>query len=328
MSNPEILQSKNIPWIEKYRPNSFENIVLCENNKTIFQNIIDTNKTPNLLLFGPPGTGKTTTAINFIKSYQNKKNIKTNDLIMHLNASDERGIDVIRNQINQFVNSKWLFVKGTKFVILDEVDYMTKSAQQALKYLISSLSENICFILICNYICKIDDILQNIFIRIRFNNLPLIEIKNYINNVVKQEKLVIDDEQINDIITYFKSDIRSMINYLQSNFAQTNIIKKTINNSEWLNFIEYIKNNKNNKNNISKINNYLNNICLEYDMNIYQTIRMFSTYIIKNTNIDSDSDILNSIEIFIHKNDYEVECYKNYIFDKLITYLCAVDANL
>ena len=142
---------------------------------------------------------------------------------------------------------------------------------------------------------------------------------------VKQEKLVIDDEQINDIITYFKSDIRSMINYLQSNFAQTNIIKKTINNSEWLNFIEYIKNNKNN---ISKINNYLNNICLEYDMNIYQTIRVFSTYIIKNTNIDSDSDILNSIEIFIHKNDYEVECYKNYIFDKLITYLCAVDANL
>ena len=109
-----------------------------------------------------------------------------------------------------------------------------------------------------------------------------------------------------------------MINYLQSNFAQTNIIKKTINNSEWLNFIEYIKNNKNNK---SKINNYLNNICLDYDMNIYQTIRMFSTYIIKNTNIDSD--ILNSIEIFIHKNDYEVECYKNYIFDKLITYLCA-----
>ena len=315
MNKTEISPTKNIPWIEKYRPNSFENIVLDENNKIIFKNIIETNKTPNLLLFGPPGTGKTTTAINFIKSYQKKKNIKNNELIMHLNASDERGIDVIRSQINQFVNTKWLFVKGTKFVILDEVDYMTKSAQQALKYLISSLSSNVCFILICNYICKIDYILQNIFIRLRFNNLPQIEIKNYINNVVKKEKIPIDNEQITNIITYFKSDIRSMINYLQSNYTQTNIIKNTINNSVWLEFIEYIKNN-----NISKINNYINKICLNYDINIYQALRMFSTYIIKNTNINSD--ILNSIEIFIHKNDYDVDSYKNYFFDKLINYIC------
>ena len=313
---------RDIPWVEKYRPDCFDDIIISDINKSIFSSIFTKNHFSNMLFYGPPGTGKTTTIINLVNKYFKNINVKNSkSSILHLNASDDRGIDIIRNQILQFVNTNSIYKKGLKFVILDEVDYMTKSAQQALKYLISSLSNNVCFILICNYICKIDDILQNIFIRIRFNNLPLIEIKNYINNVVKQEKLAIDDEQINDIITYFKSDIRSMINYLQSNFAQTNIIKKTINNSMWLNFIEYIKNNKNNKNNISKINNYLNNICLEYDMNIYQTIRMFSTYIIKNTNIDSD--ILNSIEIFIHKNDYEVECYKNYIFDKLITYLCA-----
>ena len=76
MNKPGIAPNKNIPWIEKYRPNSFENIVLDENNKIIFKNIIETNKTPNLLLFGPPGTGKTTTAINFIKSYHKKKNIQ------------------------------------------------------------------------------------------------------------------------------------------------------------------------------------------------------------------------------------------------------------
>ena len=323
MNKTTISPNENIPWIEKYRPTSFENIVLDKNNKTIFKNITDTQKIPNLLLFGPPGTGKTTTAINFIKSYQRKSNIKTNELIMHLNASDERGIDVIRNQINQFVNSKWLFTKGTKFVILDEVDYMTKSAQQALKYLISSLSNNVCFILICNYICKIDYVLQNIFIRLRFNNLPLIEIEKYINNVAKKEQIKIDQEQINNIITYFKSDIRSMINYLQSNYSQTNIIKNTVNDSVWLDFIEYIKKNNNN---ISKINNYINKICLNYDINLYQSLRMFSTYIIKNTNINSD--ILNSIEIFIHKNDYDVDSYKNYIFDKLIIYLCADDTNL
>ena len=323
MNKTTISPNENIPWIEKYRPTSFENIVLDKNNKTIFKNITDTQKIPNLLLFGPPGTGKTTTAINFIKSYQRKSNIQTNELIMHLNASDERGIDVIRNQINQFVNSKWLFTKGTKFVILDEVDYMTKSAQQALKYLISSLSNNVCFILICNYICKIDNVLQNIFIRLRFNNLPLIEIEKYINNVAIKEQLHIDQEQISNIITYFKSDIRSMINYLQSNYSQPNIIKNTVNDSVWLDFIEYIKKNNNN---ISKINNYINKICLNYDINLYQSLRMFSTYIIKNTNINSD--ILNSIEIFIHKNDYDVDSYKNYIFDKLIIYLCADDTNL
>ena len=157
----------------------------------------------------------------------------------------------------------------------------------------------------------------------RFNNLPLIEIEKYINNVVKKEQIVIEQEQINNIITYFKSDIRSMINYLQSNYTQTNIIKNTINNSVWLEFIEYIKINNNN---ISKINNYINKICLNYDINLYQALRMFSTYIIKNTNINSD--ILNSIEIFIHKNDYDVDSYKNYIFDKLIKYLCDDDTNL
>ena len=78
----------------------------------------------------PNGTGKTTTIINLINAYQAKLNIKNKDLIIHLNASDERGIDIIRNQINFFVNSNPLFHTGMKFVILDEVDYMTKNAQQ------------------------------------------------------------------------------------------------------------------------------------------------------------------------------------------------------
>jgi hypothetical protein len=82
--------------------------------------------------------------------------------MIHLNASDERGIDIIRNQINQFVNSKTLFNKGMKFVILDEVDYMTKNAQQALRYLLQNYSSSVRFCLICNYISKIDEGLQAI----------------------------------------------------------------------------------------------------------------------------------------------------------------------
>ena len=92
--------------------------------------------------------------------------------MIHLNASDERGIDIIRNQINQFVHSKTLFNKGMKFVILDEVDYMTKNAQQALRYLLQNYSSSVRFCLICNYISRIDEGLQNEFIRLRFNQLP------------------------------------------------------------------------------------------------------------------------------------------------------------
>ena len=162
----------NIPWVEKYRPTSFENIVLDKVNQTILENIIKMNMFPNLLLYGPPGTGKTTTIINLINSYQEKYNQKSKDLMIHLNASDERGIEIIRNQISQFVNAKSLFTNGLKIVILDEVDYMTKNAQQALKYLLQDYRQNIRFCLICNYISRIDESLQNEFVHLRFNELP------------------------------------------------------------------------------------------------------------------------------------------------------------
>ena len=104
----------NSPWIEKYRPNRFEDIVLESSNKTLLNNIINTNNFPNLLFYGPPGTGKTTTIINIINSYQIKHNQKKKGLMIHLNASDDRGIDIIRNQIKAFVDTKTLFVKRYK----------------------------------------------------------------------------------------------------------------------------------------------------------------------------------------------------------------------
>jgi replication factor C subunit 3/5 len=147
-------KNENIPLMEKYRPSKFEDIVLDPINKKILKNIIDTCHFPNLLFFGPPGTGKTTTIINLINSYQERMGQKGKGLMIHLNASDERGIDIIRNQINQFVNSKTLFNRGMKFVVLDEVDYMTKEAQQALRCLLQCHSDNVRFCLICNYLME------------------------------------------------------------------------------------------------------------------------------------------------------------------------------
>ena len=207
----------NTPWVEKYRPKKFENIILDDFNKEIFKNILEKQYFPNLLFYGPPGTGKTTSIINLINSYQDKHYKIDNSLVIHLNASDDRGIDIIRNQIQPFVKSSNFFQKGLKFVILDEVDYMTKSAQQALKYLLQTCENNVRFCLICNYICKVDDSLQNEFLTIRFNQLPEDNIHDFIQNIANNEGLKIQRNTIQCIQKMYGSDIRSIINFIQLN---------------------------------------------------------------------------------------------------------------
>jgi replication factor C subunit 3/5 len=215
-----------IPWVEKYRPTNIDNIVLEDINKIIIKNIISKKQFPNLLLFGPPGTGKTTTIINLIKEYQKKNEIQSKDLIMDLNASVERGIDVVRTQIQQFVMSKTLFHNGTKFIILDEVDYMTKNAQHALKNIIQIYKNmNVRFCLICNYISRIEKCLQDECMNMRFTQLPKQNIIDFLKNIIEKENLKIDTNNIEYIYKYFDFDIRSMINYLQSNQNNMDSIK-------------------------------------------------------------------------------------------------------
>ena len=174
-------KSQYIPWVEKYRPINFEDIVLDENNYNILNNILKLNYFPNMLFYGPPGIGKTTSIINIINKYQENNNLNKKGQMIHLNASDERGIDIIRYQINNFVNSKGFFENGIKFIILDEIDYMTKNAQQALKYLVQINNNNVRYCLICNYISKVDESLQNEFVKLRFNTLQNENIFNFLN---------------------------------------------------------------------------------------------------------------------------------------------------
>ena len=96
-------------------------------------------------LYEPPGTGKTTTIINLVDAFQRKHNQHNKGLVIHLNTSDERGIDIIRNQINQFVHSKALFTNGTKLIILDEVDYMTKTHNKHSRVFFAELTETFGF---------------------------------------------------------------------------------------------------------------------------------------------------------------------------------------
>lgn len=209
------------PWVEKYRPSSFDTIVLEETNKLFFQKMLEQDYIPNLLFYGPPGTGKTTTILNLIQSYQEKQGVDSS-LIIHLNASDERGIDTIRSQIYSFVHTKPFFSKGKKFVILDEVDSMTKSAQQALSYLLHT-PVTVSFCLICNYISKIETTLQTLFIKVKFNSLPIPDILNFLETIVAKEHIPYTRCQLEGIQKMYGSDIRSMINYLQTNQYQPSL---------------------------------------------------------------------------------------------------------
>jgi DNA polymerase III delta prime subunit len=307
------MTSSGIPFVELYRPKNLENIVLDPLNKQIIKNIIETTYFPNLLFYGPPGTGKTTTIINLINAYQEKINVKNKDLIIHLNASDERGIDIIRNQINFFVNSKPLFNNGMKFVILDEVDYMTKNAQQALRYLLQNYTSNVRFCLICNYISKIDEGLQNEFIRLRFNQLPKEEIITFLNNISVSENLNLSQKMLSCIQKLYKSDIRSMINFMQSNQNLENESLNIIDNHIW----EDILNKITSREKFEKIGNYIHFISINYNIDKKNIIKDFLNYIIKTHPKYVNQKFLNFVENLMHSQNQNQNTHVNYLISKL-----------
>ena len=297
--------NENIPWTEKYRPSSFDNIVLDPNNKILFMNMIQNKYFPNLLLYGPPGTGKTTTIINLINEYQQVS--KKKSLVIHLNASDERGIDIIRNQIYQFVKTKNLFETGYKFVVLDEVDYMTKNAQQALKYLLQTCGNNVKFFLICNYISKIELSLQHEFVCIRFNQLPKQKIREFIQDICVKEGVQLCNETIDTIQNLHKSDIRSMINFIQLNqnvpIKQNNIIDDTV----WIRLYNLFQEPGENRKTIKV---FINQLSINYNIDKKQIIKDYYNYLILNHSINSE--IVKKMEIVLHNYDCNIDVLVNF----------------
>lgn len=290
----------SIPFVEKYRPTKYDDIVINAKNNIIFSNILKFGVFPNLFLYGPPGTGKTTTIINLINEYQKQYSNIDKSLIIHLNASDERGIDTIRHHINSFISSMPLFNKGKKFVILDEVDYMTKNAQIALKYLLQrNMNTDICFCLICNYISKIDIGLQNEFIKIRFNELPEDKIMIFLKKIVINEKLNLDDTYLKYLQCLYKSDIRSMINTIQNNCHNNSNVNYILNDDVWENMYNVLKN-KSPKQGII----CLQDISRQYNVAENNLITYFLNYIISKKRHILNSKLLKYMEYFVHSKDY------------------------
>jgi DNA polymerase III delta prime subunit len=303
MTDEKDEQPPNVPWIEKYRPAHFDDIVLDPHNRRFFQNILEYNLFPNLLFYGFPGSGKTSTIINLINEYQlrieHRAAASGKSNVIHLNASNDRGIDIIRNQIQQFVCSHNIFNAGLKFVVLDEVDYMTKQAQQSLKNLIQASMPNVRYCLICNYVCKIDESLKQELICVRFNRLPKVEITNFIRSIAVAEGLAIDLSAIERLQAMYQCDIRSMVNYLQSNQSCLDVDSITDDDVWQQLFIMLHEPDKK----ACTIKDHILGLSERYNMDVKHVIKGYYNYVVLNKPELITIEYLKKMQLFLHDND-------------------------
>lgn len=208
--------NKSGPWVEKYRPTSLSDVAAHRDIIDTIDRLTGENRLPHLLLYGPPGTGKTSTILAVArKLYGNQ----FQNMILELNASDDRGIDVVRQQIQDFASTQ-SFSFGTKtnvkLVILDEADAMTKDAQFALRRVIEKYTKNTRFCLICNYVIKIIPALQSRCTRFRFAPLDAENVTERLRFVIKEEGLDVTDSGLAAIVRLSNGDMRKGLNILQS----------------------------------------------------------------------------------------------------------------
>jgi len=214
-------QQDTLPLIEKYRPSTLNDIVSHEEIISTLRIFIKNRCLPHLLFYGPPGSGKTSTITATAKELYGKY---FDFMVMELNASDDRGIEVVRNKIKQFVMSKNVFFGKTvedredifKLVILDETDAMTNDAQAILRKIIEEFTNNTRFCLICNYIQNISPALQSRCTRFRFSPIGNDDIKNKIIEISEKEEMTITNVGIDVIIKRSRGVMRKVLNILQS----------------------------------------------------------------------------------------------------------------
>ncbi|VEU44848.1 unnamed protein product [Pseudo-nitzschia multistriata] len=206
--------NSNLPWVEKYRPERLEDLVAHEKIVNIITTMIDNDNLPHLLLYGPPGTGKTSTIVAAAKRMYGAS--KYSSMTLELNASDARGIGVVRNEIKEFAGTQQLFSRGVKLIILDEADAMTSDAQFALRRVIEKYTKNARFCLICNYVSKIIPALQSRCTRFRFAPLAPSQIRGRLEEVAREEKVPITKDGVEAILDLSGGDMRRVLNLLQS----------------------------------------------------------------------------------------------------------------
>ncbi|KAG2050989.1 P-loop containing nucleoside triphosphate hydrolase protein [Suillus hirtellus] len=220
----ELHEDENLPWVEKYRPVTLDDVVSHKDITTTIVKFIEKNRLPHLLFYGPPGTGKTSTILAVARRIYGAEYKKQ---ILELNASDDRGIDVVREQIKQFAETRTLFSKGFKLIILDEADMMTQQAQAALRRVIEQYTKNVRFCIICNYVNKIAPAIQSRCTRFRFSPLPIAEVEKRVNAVVVAEKVNLTQDGKKALLKLSKGDMRRALNVLQACHAAYSSVGET-----------------------------------------------------------------------------------------------------
>lgn len=201
-----------LPWVEKYRPKKIDDILLDDILKKKIEIIVKNKYIPNMIITGEPGTGKTSSILCLINQLYNEKEKEYN--ILELNASDDRGLNIINNTIIPFCKKK-KYNEKNKIIIMDEADSITLKAQNLLASLISLYEKNTQFIFICNEYNKIIESIQSNCMIINFPNISKKNIKLKIKQICKLENIKYDDDSINDLIFVSDNNIRQVINNLE-----------------------------------------------------------------------------------------------------------------
>ncbi len=210
-------------WTEKYRPKSLDEIRDQEEIVSRLKEFVKNGTMPHCLFAGPPGTGKTTAALCLA---QDLFGSRFQDVFMELNASDERGIDVVRTTVKEFARMASLSSVPFKILVLDEADNMTGDAQHALRRTMEKYTDTCRFVLCCNYSGKIIEPIQSRCALFRFTPLPEERVVEYLGHIAKNENLKISHDGLKSIVEVAEGDLRKGINTLQAASSMSKAISE------------------------------------------------------------------------------------------------------